>query len=151
MKNTKKSGIALLPFLIFIVIYLGAGLIYQSKGEAMAFYMFPSVTAMFIAVLVAFFMDKGSISERFATFARGAANVDVLTMLMIYLLAGAFAAVASAMGAKDATVNLGLSLVPPSLVAAGLFLIAAFFGTSTAIPPSPRPVPSAWRCATNFV
>ena len=131
MKNTKKSGIALLPFLIFIVIYLGAGLIYQSKGEAMAFYMFPSVTAMFIAVLVAFFMDKGSISERFATFARGAANVDVLTMLMIYLLAGAFAAVASAMGAKDATVNLGLSLVPPSLVAAGLFLIAAFFGTST--------------------
>ena len=91
MKNTKKSGIALLPFLIFIVIYLGAGLIYQSKGEAMAFYMFPSVTAMFIAVLVAFFMDKGSISERFATFARGAANVDVLTMLMIYLLAGAFA------------------------------------------------------------
>ena len=131
MKYTKKSGIALLPFLVFIVIYLGAGLIYQKRGEAMAFYKFPSVTAMFIAVLVAFAMSKGSINERFETFAKGAANVDVLTMLMVYILAGAFATVASEMGAKDATVNLGLSLVPPSLIAAGMFVIAAFFGTAT--------------------
>ena len=119
MKYTKKSGLALIPFLVFIVIYLGAGLIYQARGEAMAFYMFPSVTAMFIAVLVAFCMSKGSINEKFETFAKGAANVDVLTMLIIYILAGAFATVAAQMGAKDATVNLGLSLVPPSLLASG--------------------------------
>ena len=131
MKYTKKSGLALIPFLVFIVVYLGAGLIYQAKGEAMAFYMFPSVTAMFFAVIVAFAMSKGSINERFETFAKGAANVDVLTMLIIYILAGAFATVAANMGAKDATVNLGLSLVPPSLLAAGLFIIAAFFGTAT--------------------
>ena len=131
MKYTKKSGLALIPFLVFIVIYLGAGLIYQARGEAMAFYMFPSVTAMFIAVLVAFCMSRGSINEKFETFARGAANVDVLTMLIIYILAGAFATVAGEMGAKDATVNLGLSLVPPSLLAAGMFVIAAFFGTAT--------------------
>ena len=131
MKSTKKSGIAPLPFLVFIVIYLGAGLIYQARGESMAFYMFPSVTAMFIAVLVAFCMGEGSINEKFETFAAGAANVNVLTMLMVYILAGAFATVAAAMGAKDATVNLGLSLVPPSLIAAGMFVIAAFFGTAT--------------------
>lgn len=131
MKYTKKSGLALLPFLVFIVIYLGAGLIYQARGEAMAFYMFPSVTAMFIAVLVAFCMSRGTINEKFETFAKGAANVDVLTMLIIYILAGAFATVAGEMGAKDATVNLGLSLVPPSLLAAGMFVIAAFFGTAT--------------------
>ena len=131
MNYSKKSGKALLPFLVFIVIYLGAGLIYLARGEAMAFYMFPSVTAMFFAVLVAFAMNRGSINESFETFARGAANVDVLTMLMIYILAGAFASVAAGMGAKDATVNLGLSLVPPSLLAAGLFVIAAFFGTAT--------------------
>ena len=131
MKYTKKSGLALIPFLVFIVVYLGAGLIYQAKGEAMAFYMFPSVTAMFFAVIVAFAMSKGSLNERFETFAKGAANVDVLTMLIIYILAGAFATVAANMGAKDATVNLGLSLVPPSLLAAGLFIIAAFFGTAT--------------------
>ena len=131
MKSTKKSGIALIPFLVFIVVYLGAGLIYQAKGEEMAFYMFPSVTAMFLAVLVAFCMGKGSISEKFEIFAKGAGNVDVLTMLVIYMLAGAFANVAGSMGAKDATVNLGLALVPPALLAAGLFVIAAFFGTAT--------------------
>ena len=131
MKYTKKSGAALLPFLVFIVVYLGAGLIYQAKGEAMAFYMFPSVTAMFFVFFVAFGMGTGSINEKFETFARGAANVDILTMLIIYILAGAFANVAATMGAKDATVNLGLALVPPSLLAAGLFVIAAFFGTAT--------------------
>ena len=91
LNNKKANGFALLPFLVFIVVYMGAGLVYQSKGVDMAFYQFPSVTAMFLAVLVAFIMFKGSINEKFDTFAKGAANVDVLTMLIIYILAGAFA------------------------------------------------------------
>ena len=131
MNEQKKSGAALIPFLVFIVSYLGAGIIYQMQGESMAFYMFPSVTAMFFAAIVAFCMGKGSINQKFEVFAKGAANVDILTMLIIYILAGAFANVAATMGAKDATVNLGLRLVPPSLLAAGLFVIAAFFGTAT--------------------
>ena len=127
----KGSGLALLPFVIFIAIYLGAGVYFQHIGTEMAFYQFPSVTAMFIAVLFAFLMTKGSINERFAIFAKGAANLDVLTMLMIYILAGAFSAVAGAMGGKDATINLGLSLVPVQFLAAGIFLISAFLGTAT--------------------
>lgn len=131
--NLKKkgSGLALIPFLIFIVIYLGAGLILQGQGVEMAFYQFPSVTAMFIAVLVAFMMGKGSINEKFAIFARGAANENVLTMLIIYILAGAFSGVAAAMGGRDATVNLGLSLIPVQYLAAGIFVISAFMGTAT--------------------
>lgn len=129
--KTKSSGLALLPFLIFIVIYLGAGLILQAKGEDMAFYQFPSVTAMFLAVLTAFFMGKGSINEKFSIFAKGAANENVLTMLMIYILAGAFASVAAAMGGRDATVNLGLSIIPPQFLVAGIFIISAFMGTAT--------------------
>ena len=105
LNNKKANGFALLPFLVFIVVYMGAGLVYQSKGVDMAFYQFPSVTAMFLAVLVAFIMFKGSINEKFDTFAKGAANVDVLTMLIIYILAGAFATVAAEMGGRDATVN----------------------------------------------
>lgn len=92
MKNLNEkrpSGLALLPFAMFIVIYMGAGIYYQVKGMEMAFYQFPSVTAMFLAVLVAFIMFKGTINEKFDTFAKGAANVDILTMLMIYILAGA--------------------------------------------------------------
>ena len=78
LNNKKANGLALLPFLVFIVVFMGAGLVYQSKGVDMAFYQFPSVTAMFLAVLVAFIMFKGSINEKFDTFAKGAANVDVL-------------------------------------------------------------------------
>ena len=129
--NKKGRGTALIPFLVFVVIYLGAGIILQSQGVEMAFYQFPSVTAMFIAVLVAFAMTKGAINERFRIFAKGAANEDVLTMLIIYLLAGAFSSVAAAMGGRDATVNLGLSLIPVHFLTAGVFIISAFMGTAT--------------------
>ena len=127
----KANGLALLPFVIFIVIFLGAGLYYQAQGVEMAFYQFPSVAAMFIAVLIAFLMTKGSIDERFALFSKGAANVDVLTMLMIFLLAGAFSTVAGEMGGRDATINLGLSIIPVHFLAAGVFIISAFMGTAT--------------------
>ena len=127
----KANGLALLPFVIFIVIFLGAGLYYQAQGVEMAFYQFPSVAAMFIAVLIAFLMTKGSIDERFTLFSKGAANVDVLTMLMIFLLAGAFSTVAGEMGGRDATINLGLSIIPVHFLAAGVFIISAFMGTAT--------------------
>ncbi len=125
------SGLALLPFFLFIAIYLGAGLALQAAGVEMAFYQFPSVTAMFLAVLAAFCMGEGSINEKFSVFARGAANENVLTMLMIYILAGAFSTVAKEMGGVDSTVNLGLSFVPVHFLAAGVFVISAFMGTAT--------------------
>ena len=127
----RGNGWALLPFLVFIAIYLGAGLILQAQGKEMAFYQFPSVTAMFIALLVAFCMGKGSIDAKFSVFAKGAANENVLTMLMIYILAGAFSTVAKAMGGVDSTVNLGLSIIPVELLTAGVFVISAFMGTAT--------------------
>ena len=58
--NKKSSALALVPFLIFVVIYLGAGLILQAQGVEMAFYQFPSVTAMFIALLAAFALGPAS-------------------------------------------------------------------------------------------
>ena len=127
----RGNDFALIPFLVFIIIYLGAGLVLQAQGVEMAFYQFPSVTAMFIALLVAFCMGKGTIDQKFSVFAKGAANENVLTMLMIYILAGAFSTVASAMGGVDSTVNLGLSIVPVELLTAGVFVISAFMGTAT--------------------
>ena len=129
--NRKGNFLALLPFLIFIVIYLGAGLILQAQGVKMAFYQFPSVTAMFIAVIAAFCMGRETLDEKFTIFARGAANENVLTMLMIYILAGAFSTVAKTMGGVEATVNLGLSVIPVQLLIAGTFVISAFLGTAT--------------------
>ena len=52
-------------------------------------------------------------------------------MLLIYVLAGAFSAVAGAMGGRDATVNLGLSVIAPQYLTAGMFIISAFMGTAT--------------------
>src|SRR5574344_402610 len=79
----RGGGLALIPFLLFIIIYLGA------------------------------------------------ANENVLTMLMIYILAGAFSTGAKAMGGVDSTVNLGLSVIPVQLLTAGVFVISAFMGTAT--------------------
>lgn len=129
--KSKGSGLALIPFLVFIAIYLGAGLYMQAQGIEMAFYQFPSVVAIFVAVLVAFIMNKGSINEKFAIFAKGAGDENILTMLMIYLLAGAFSTVAGAMGGVDATAKLGLTIIPPQFITAGIFIISAFLGVAT--------------------
>ena len=97
----------------------------------MAFYQFPSVTAMFIAVLSAFWIGDESLQVKFGIFARGAGNENVMTMLMIYILAGAFSAVAAAMGGRDSVVNLGISLIPVQFLTVGMFIISAFMGTAT--------------------
>lgn len=132
LKEREASGIALLPLLLFIVIYLGAGIILQSKGVAMAFYQFPSVVAMTIAVVVAFIMyHKTGINENFSLFARGAGEENIMTMLMIFLLAGAFSSVAGAMGGVQSTANLGLTIIPARFIVPGIFIIAAFLSTAT--------------------
>lgn len=130
-KDVKASGIALIPFLVFIAIYLGAGAIMQAKGVEFAFYQFPSVVAVFIATIVAFFIFKGTIDEKFEIFAKGAGHLDIMCMLMIFLLAGGFSAVASAMGGVDSTVNLGLSVIPAQYITAGVFVISSFLSFAT--------------------
>ncbi|MDD6096746.1 MAG: Na+/H+ antiporter NhaC family protein, partial [Firmicutes bacterium] len=130
-KDVKASGIALIPFLVFIAIYLGAGAIMQAKGVEFAFYQFPSVVAVFIATIVAFFILKGTIDEKFEIFAKGAGHLDIMCMLMIFLLAGGFSAVASAMGGVDSTVNLGLSVIPAQYITAGVFVISSFLSFAT--------------------
>ena len=71
-KNTTKArGSALIPFLVFILIYLGAGIILQAQGVEMAFYQFPAPVAILIAVVVAFVMFKGKTDDKLADFIKG--------------------------------------------------------------------------------
>jgi len=122
----------LIPLLFFIVIYLGVGIVLHSKGVEMAFYQFPSVVAMTIAVILAFLMyHKTGIDNNFKLFARGAGDENIMTMLMIFLLAGAFSSVAGAMGGVSSTANLGLAIIPPRFIVPGIFIIAAFLSTAT--------------------
>ena len=125
------NGLALIPFLVFILIYLGAGIYMQAKGVEMAFYQFPAPVAIAIGVVVAFAMLQGTIDEKFTDFIKGCGEENIMIMCIIYLLAGAFATVSKAMGGVDATVNLGLSLIPAQFMTAGIFLIACFLSLAT--------------------
>ena len=133
--ETKKqgNGLAFLPLIAFMVIYVGAGIYFQLQGVDYAFYQFPSIGAMVIAIFLAFILrNKGEkLQETMDAFLDGIADKNVITLLLIYLMAGAFSGVTSAMGGRDATVNLGLSLVPAQFLAAGIFVISAFMGTAT--------------------
>lgn len=127
----KPRGYALIPFLVFVLVYLLSGIILQARGVEMAFYQMPAPVASFIGIIVAFIMFKGTIEEKFDTFVAGCGDSNIIIMCLIYILAGAFSAVATASGGRDAVVNAGLSVIPPNLICAGLFIIAAFMSTST--------------------
>lgn len=129
--NEKSSFVGLIPLLIFVLFYLGTGVLLQLRGVAMAFYQLPSPIAVFIGIIFAFLLFKGSIKEKFHTFLEGCGHQDIITMCVIYLLAGAFAGVAKAMGGVDSTVNLALSYIPISFLAPSIFIVAGFISTAT--------------------
>jgi Na+/H+ antiporter NhaC len=129
--NKKRSGKALIPFLIFIIVYMGTGLILQAQGVDMAFYQLPAPVAALIAIIFAFFMFKGSIDDKFNTFIKGCGDENIIIMCIIYILAGAFSAVSKSMGAVDSTVNFALSLIPAQFITPGIFIISCFISLST--------------------
>ncbi len=129
--KAKGSFKGLIPFLVFIGFYLGSGIILDSMGVELAFYQLPAPVAIFPGIIVAFLLFKGSIKEKFETFLDGCGHQDIITMCIIYLLAGGFAIVSKSMGGVDSTVNLGLTYVPSHYIAPGLFVIAGFISTAT--------------------
>lgn len=132
--STKKSLIALLPFAVFLGIFLGTGIILTLQGSDFAFYQLPASIAIIPAVFVALYMGKvigkESIDKQIGQFISGAGHANIMTMCIIYLLAGAFATVAKATGSVDASVQLGLAFFPAYLLLPGLFLVAAFLSTA---------------------
>ena len=121
-----KHGLkALSPILFFLVVYLLAGVL---GGD---FYQMPiSVAFMFTAIYAVIIMRDIPLDERIGIFSRGAGKSELLLMIWIFVLAGAFAASAQAMGAIDATVQLTLQLLPPKMLMAGLFVAACFISLS---------------------
>lgn len=111
---------ALSPLFLFLALYLGVSIV---AGD---FYKVPVTVAFLVSSIYAIAISKGKISERVDNFSRGAGSSTVLLMVWIYILAGAFASSAKAMGAVDATVNLTLELLPASLLLPGIFLAACF-------------------------
>ncbi|WP_195429963.1 Na+/H+ antiporter NhaC family protein [Clostridium sp. D46t1_190503_E9] len=124
MKN-KGNGLALIPLGVFLLVYLGTSMI------AKDFYAVSVIIPFLAAALTALIMNrKLKFDEKIEIFCRGAGNTNILLMIIIFILAGAFAQVAKDMGAVDSTVNLGLSLLPSSLLIPGIFVIGCFIALS---------------------
>ena len=121
----KKGLLALSPLAVFILLYLVTSIL---AGD---FYKVPITVAFMAASVYAVILSNGlPLGKRINAYSRGAATEQMMLMIWIFVLAGAFAHSAKVMGAIDATVNLTLSLLPPQMLLAGLFLAACFISLS---------------------
>ena len=117
---TGQGWLALSPLIVFLILYLATSII------ANDFYKVPITVAFLVSSIYAVAISKGSLSKRIETFSKGAGSRNMMLMLWIFVLAGAFAASAKTMGAVDATVNLAVTFLPNSLLLAGIFLASCF-------------------------
>ena len=127
MSNERQTGnaSALLPLGVFLVLFIGSGII---SGD---FYKMPTLVAFITSTAVAFlFNRKVDFNTKIEVFCKGGGNKDIILMLVIFLFAGAFSGVSKAMGGADSVVNIGLSLVPANLLVTGLFIIGCFISIS---------------------
>ena len=123
--SDRRGLIALSPLFVFLCVYLISSIV------AHDFYAIPVSSAFLIATVYAMAISKGnSLESKIATFSEGAGNKNVLLMIWIFAIAGAFAATAKEIGAIDATVNLAISVLPGKFIFAGLFLASCFISMS---------------------
>ncbi|MBQ1758164.1 MAG: Na+/H+ antiporter NhaC family protein, partial [Prevotella sp.] len=123
--SNKRGLLALSPLAVFLVLYLVTSII---VGD---FYKVPIIVAFMIASIYAITISKGfPLTNRITIYSRGASTENMMLMLWIFVLAGAFANSAKQMGCIDATVNLTLSILPSNMLLAGLFLAACFISLS---------------------
>lgn len=126
MQGNKQSGwLALSPLAVFAFLYVISGIV---TGE---FYKLPITVAFLLTCVYAFIIThRISLDERIKLFSAGAGSPNLMLMLWIFILAGAFSASAKGMGAIDATVNLSLQVLPDNLLMAGLFIASCFISLS---------------------
>lgn len=124
-EQKKGRGIALLPILVFLVIFLGAGIVFDD------FYAMPAIVAFLIALATAFFQNRElTFDEKIHVIAKGVGDDNIITMSLIFLAAGAFSGAVTAAGGASSTVNLGLSVMPAGIAVVGLFVIGCFISLS---------------------
>jgi Na+/H+ antiporter family protein len=126
--DKKENGIALLPVVVFLVIYLGNGIYFEyihPVEGGMGFYIMSVVVAFLIALIVALLQNRTlSFDEKIKICAKGIGDENITIMLFIFLVAGAFSGIAKEAGGAESTANLLLSILPAQFALPGLFLIA---------------------------
>ena len=121
----RGRAVALLPIAVFLVIFLGAGIVTKD------FYAMPAIVGFLIALFVAFMQNKTvSFGEKIKIVASGAGDENIITMSLIFLCAGGFSGAVTAAGGVESTVNFGLSILPARFAVVGLFVIGCFISIS---------------------
>ncbi|WP_436854650.1 Na+/H+ antiporter NhaC family protein [Staphylococcus caeli] len=126
MEETKKGNAwALIPLIIFVGMFLGVGI---ATGD---FTTMPLNVAILVASIIGLLLNrKESFQKKIEVFTKGAGHSNIILMMLIFLLAGAFSQTTEDMGGVKSTVNLGLSLIPENLIIVGLFVICMFVSLS---------------------
>lgn len=115
---------ALSPLIVFLVLYLATSIIAQD------FYKMPIAVAFLASAIYSILITPGKLNKRVELYCKGAGNNTMMLMILIFVLAGAFASSAKVMGAVDSTVNLTLQLLPPSFILPGIFIASCFISLS---------------------
>lgn len=130
-QKRKYGAIAFLPLLIFLVLYIGSGMLFTFLGAEGAFKKFPRHVALLIGIVVALLMNREmKLDKKIEIFSENAGNAGVILIGLIYLLAGGFQGAAKAMGGVESVVNMGLTFIPSSVLVPGIFLISCFISTA---------------------
>ena len=155
-RSVKSNPAALLPIGVFLVLYLGCGLLFEYGLKIeQGFYQTPAIVIFLIALAVACFQNrKLDFNAKMKVMAAGVADENILTMCLVFLAAGAFSGAVSAAGGADSTVFLFLDYLPSQFAVAGLFLIACFvsvsMGTSVGTISALAPFAVSMSKATGF-
>ncbi|MCM1401650.1 MAG: Na+/H+ antiporter NhaC family protein, partial [Bacteroides sp.] len=125
MISTAKGVLALSPAVVFLLLYVAVSVIIND------FYVMPVTVALLAASAWAVVICRGTaLSHRIETFSQAAGHSNILYMVWIFVMAGAFAALAKGIGAIDATVELTLAVFPPHLILPAIFIAACFISLS---------------------
>ena len=114
-----------IPILLFVSIFFGSGVYYSLQGVENAFYRIPPTVAILPSIVVAWLMHKNDTKDTMHSFLNGARHPDIITMCIIFLLAGALSTVTKSIGSVEATVNFALTVTPKSFLLIGVFITSA--------------------------
>ena len=133
-EEKRPNASALLPILIFLIIYLGSGIYFEYinpiEGQ-MGFYVISVVVAFGLALIIAFAQNRAlGFNEKIHLCAKGIGDDNIVIMLFIFLMAGAFSGLASTAGGAESTANLMLDIIPGNFAVPGLFIIACLISMS---------------------
>ena len=154
-KNRRSNPVALVPILVFLVLYLGTGIIFEYVMKIpMGFYNVPIIVAFMAAILVACMQNSQlKFDEKLQVMANGLADKNIITMLLIFITAGIFVGVVGRSSAESVAYCM-LSLIPARFSVAVLFVVACFvsvaMGTSVGTITLLVPIAAAVSKASGF-